>query len=68
MFGNRGCKSALARGFGKLNMAASLTDFSESSCFEFAFDLAIRSRPHAALTSISKERTCGASVATGGVK
>src|SRR5437660_4754276 len=52
----------------ELYVTSSLTNLNESCRFKFTLDFRIKNRSHAALMSISSERTCGAIVATGGVK
>lgn len=68
MIRNGGSERALASGLGELHVTPGLPDFDKSGRVKFAPNLAIGNRPHAALTSISRERICGATVATGGVK
>jgi hypothetical protein len=68
MFRNGRSERAFASGPGELHVTSGLTNLHESGGLQFALYFAIRNGPHAALTSISSERICGATVATGGVK
>jgi len=68
MLRNCRCQCSFIGSLGELYVTPSLTNLNESGRFKFTLDLRIKNRSHAALTSISSERTCGAIVATGGVK